>query len=642
MPKGKKKLSSKMGAQTMSIPMEIAVGSSTYGDMGADNRPMDELTEARQVVARVQKWFFIAAEAQKEWRRRHIENMQFLSNDQWSEEAKAKLEGRPALVINRIHPIIMSMSGLQRKARQDIDLLPTEPDDAEGAEMMEALVKHFRDRNHLRDVSSKVFTDKISSGLGYWKLSYSFDERPQGDIVCERINPLSVFFDPNFPDVEWEHAEWVIHAEWLTMDEAIESYPEFESRIRQKYGDWLRGRGLNSPEDIGDTQYTRRPFWDPQTQRIQLLQAWYKTLEKTKLAIFADGEVEDDPVKVDEIEAYVKASSDSEHVAIVTRPIRHVRVAHVFDDLLFSDTPSPMPFNDFPIIPALGYYFWKYPFGMIDIMKDPQKEKNKRRTVITEIAGRAALNGWLNQRGGGADRVDLESNATGAGVVVEYDTVMPKQIDPPEIPQVLVYLDQQADREIGDVVNWHDEMTGRPNKKAVSGRAIEARQQGGMLTQEPLFDSFQTEEAAMTELFIEMIKANTTKEEALRILGLRALKEPQGVEAGMLGSATDVLDSVLSKAFSTKYDVVITTKPFYETQAMARVNALGELSQRVPIPPDIQIEAYIDAGILTKASGEKILASYQQQQQAQAQQPPPGPPGGNGQMAEPPPEEGIQ
>lgn len=628
-------------ASVETITAEIA-GAHKPSPSKFDNRTAGELLEENHFISRVHKWFFVANDESRDWRDRHIENLKFMSGDQFTDGDKARLrrQKRPQLVINRATSIVLTVSGLQRRARQDIDLLPEHPEDAPSAELMEVLVKWVRDHNRMRQVSSRVFEKKALSGLGFWKLEYDYRDRPQGTIRCTERDPLHIFVDPNWPDCEWRDVEWVMDAQWLSMDQAIAQWPEFEERIRAKFGEWLTPLGQESGRMAGDPKSHKRSFWDPQTQRIRMLQVWYKVQHTQRMAVFSDGDVETDPDAVDALEKVAESVDQSDqHMVVIRRPVTTVRVAHVFDDLLLDDMETPYPFKaDFPIIPALGYYYWRHPFGMMDMMKDPQREKNKRRMAITEIAGRTALSGFFNKNATGADPEELENYAHGAGVVVGYDDQPPIPIKPPQLPEILVELENKADAEIREVVNVNDELLGQTTQTTVSGRAIEARQQGGLITQEPLFDTFQDEEAYLTELMIEMIKDNMTEEEARRVLGSKI--QPKNPDPNdpttALFADPELLRNTLSRAFNTKYKVVITTRPYAATHAMWKAQALSDLDQRKPgiVPPDLFIEAYTDAGLVDKASGEKMLVRLQQMEQAQqAQAQAAGAPGGQKQPA---------
>lgn len=590
------------------------------GPDAVDDRAAGEIQDTRAFIDKVHRWFRQSSEASKKWRENYIENMRFLSSDAWSEADKAALEreGRPELNINKILAPVMTISGIQRQSRQEIKLLPFEPDDSESTELMQVLLKFHRDKTKLGREDSRVFLDKIAAGLGFWKLWYDFSRRPQGDIRCSRRNPLNIFWDPNWPECDWEDTEYVIDATWYSLEAAIAEWPAFEEKIRSRFGEWLPATGAagvgSRGELAGDAMSYRRDFWDAQTQRVRVLEVMYRELVEVDVAVFKDGEVVSDPEQVEAIKQVMADMGEAEvgdAVAITRRPVRFTRVAHVLDDILLDDDDSPFPFTDLNIVPSLGYYFWKYPFGMVDLAKDPQREKNKRRAAITEIASRAAHSGFFNKRGTGAKREDLIEHATGAGVVVEYETDKPEKIHPDEIPQVLVMLENKSDQEINEVLNVNQELLGQTTQVTVSGRAIEARQRGGLLTQGVFFDSFAEELETVARLMIAMIKQKVTIDEAFRILGSLATKKQdnQQQDVPLQGAGISEVETVLSRAFSTEYDVVISVKPEDPTHAYAMWQTLLEAAKVIPIPPDIIVAAGVKAGAFDRTEGERIRAA---------------------------------
>lgn len=601
---------------------------------GDSPESLGEIDSEFQFVSRVHRCFKEASEQSWERRESHIENLKFDSGDQYSDKDKARLrrQKRPAIVINLASRNMRIVQGLYSKAKHDIDLVPDNPEDSLSAELMEHLLKWVMERGFVREKFSRTFYKKALSGLGFLRLSYDYKQRPQGHIKVEELDLLRVFWDPNYPDCSWDDTEWVIVADWYTLDDAINTWPEFETRIRQKFGEWLNPDGQRG-EVVGDSQADFRYFWDPATQRIRMMEMWYRVLKEQDVAIFSDGDFEDDEEEVDKLKAVAEeVEGTEEYMVIDKRKVRKCRVAHVFGDMLFDDSESPMPFNDLPVEPWLGYHFWRNPVGLMDYMKDPQRAHNKHYMAITEIAGRTAMSGWMNKSGQGAQREDMENYSQGAGVVIEYESVEPTPIRPPQLPEILVELMTKAGNSVQEVVNINDEMLGQTTQTTVSGKAIEARQSGSVTSQEELFGTTEAQEARVVRLIIRMIQDLMTKEEATRILG-SMLKQngngngngappPNGAsppEGSEVLQDPMELERLLSRAFNIDYHVTITTKPYAATQGMARAQALMDLDKSHPgqVPFQLIVEALSDAGMIDKANATKLVAQLQQAQPPQ-------------------------
>ena len=75
----------------------------------------NELPEPTQSLAQCRKWFQAAVDGGKRWREEAREDFEFTAGKQWTdEEIKAfREDGRPAITINRILPLLNILSGYQ-------------------------------------------------------------------------------------------------------------------------------------------------------------------------------------------------------------------------------------------------------------------------------------------------------------------------------------------------------------------------------------------------------------------------------------------------------------------------------------------------------------------------------------------------
>jgi hypothetical protein len=506
--------------------------------------------DKKMTAGKLRRWFSDAYKSQTEFRTEVVDNLKMLSGDQWPDELKAKLreQGMAPIVINRMLMPILFLAGVQRQTRQEPKLIAFEAGDTHSTEMMNALVHWVLDQNNADDLDSRVFLDKISVGLGWWKAYVDFTVKDlEGKICLHRRHPLTVFADPNWLDSGWEDAQYVMDAQWFSEAEASERWPEHEDLFKRQPGEWARTtegdfstHGMG--ELIGDSLSSERLFWDSRTKRVRVIEAWYKEKQEVTLAYNAlTHETEDDPDKIEQLQQVMQTlpPDQQQNIVFIPRTLTVVRMAHFFTDTLLDDDVSPFDTPDpmFPIFPAQGYYFWGRPFGLADLMKDLQREKNKRRSKLIELVGRMPLSGFFNKSAGGADPKQIEEYGAGNGIVINYDTEIPQQIKPPDMPMALVRLEDKSDEEIKDVPNVHNELLGQATQKTISGRAIEARQRGGLISHEILFDSFRQEQANYVKFLIALIKQYMSPTKALRILGSLAHREPDSPTGQLMAQA---------------------------------------------------------------------------------------------------------
>lgn len=629
MPPNRRKRSRKKQDATNPLPSEVL----QPGPAGLpeSDETISEIDDSLRRVQRYQKWIEQSLEVQSAFATAYIESMKILSNDpagHWTEAALAELaqEERPAPIINHTTATIMTVVGLQRRSREIAKFLPFDPDDAEPVELLEHLYRWHADQLKLKEIDSKVFLSKYAGGLGFWKLFRDTTEDPRGRPGAQYVTPLSVLWDPNWPDVPWDDVEYAIHAEWRTLDRAIDEWPEFEEEIRKLVGNWLRSQQSGSggtPFDagsvdgsvLGDTKAPNRFFWDPQTQRVRIAQVWYKRTRTAKVALWRDSTVESDPARVKIIEEEIRGRGDKARraVQIVRQPVTTVYWAHMLDQIELSHDVTPLANRSkLPLIPAVGYHFWKRPTGAVEYMRDPQRLLNKTSAVIEEIAARAAHSGFLYKSSETATKEAIEEYASGAGVGIPYDVDIPVKIEPPTLPQYLIAQLNRATQDIRFVVNVNDELMGQSAAQTVSGRAIEARQRGGLLTQEIFFDSFATEQSELARFLVEEIRDTLTPEEARRILGALARRnQDEQLMTLLAGTEPDALEQLLSRAFEAKFDVIVTTQPWDPSGKLAALRTLTDLFQLVQPPPDILVKLLRDSGVTPKSIAEEWLARLQ-------------------------------
>lgn len=592
-------------------------------------------------------WYRDSARAQEEWRQNTVEALMMLNNKQWPPEILAQLPANMApIVINILLSPLLYISGVQRQTREEPKIVATSGGDPRQAELMNELVHWVDSQTVAQETDSRVFLDKIALGLGWWKytMNYSVPD-VEGQIDLARRPALTIYPDPNIFDGRWSDAEYVFDSEFMSVDAACLRWPEYKEQLKSAPGDWITTPREKTADDYsnsadysGDSFSDERLFWDPKTKKIRILECWYKTVKNQQVAV--DLTQPEDPITDQKEVAQLKKAMEadptlSQQYVLIKKPVTSVRVAHLFRDTKLDDNPSPCTAtpDQFPIFPSIGYYFWKTPFGMVEIMKDLQREKNKRRSKLIELVGRMPLSGFLNKESDGANPKEIENYGSGNGIVINYKQTEPKPIRPPDLPQALIYLEETATKEVKEVTNVHDELLGQATQKTISGAAIEARQRGGFLSHEFLFDTFRLEQQQRVKFLIGMIQDYMSPTKALKILGSLAAQGNPQMEMLMNQATQDPTAAagvmeLLSNTFDAEYDVVVTSKPTSPSLAMEAWETLAQLKEKgAEIPPQTLWQAAQKAGLLNDAQVKEILGFIQQQQQAI--QPPPGaaPPG---------------
>ncbi len=240
--------------------------------------------------------------------------------------------------------------------------------------------------------------------------------------------------------------------------------------------------------------------------------------------------------------------------------------------ILMRDEVSPYTRQEFPIFPSIGYVFDKYPYGLVEYQKWPQREKNARRSKMAEVVSKSPVTGFFNRKAGGANPADIDAFARGVASQIPYESEAPREIKMRDIPEALVRLDQTADMDVGSVIGIDLAAATRGTEAggtSVTSRHLDDFLRVGLTAQGPLFDSFQAEKAAGIRFQIDMLKQFVGGGRAMRILGARVSagqETEQPITDMMTAGTVEDLQQLYTTAFSTEYDVTVDFKPAASSQ----------------------------------------------------------------------------
>jgi hypothetical protein len=559
------------------------------------------------------------------WREKGEESYRFVENDQWDEKDKAYMaspEGgrRPTITLNKILPQVRLLSGMERQNREELRVFPREGSDTKDADMMTGLVKYTLDENLAPWQFTRKSNDVYICGRGWIKTDISYDENINGDPILRRLNPFQVFWDTLSDNWDGSDFKWIQDAPWLTEEEARELWHEFEDQIR--VGDWLSGNvpQLASSFQSGDRHWNDKLFLDKETRRVRLLEHWYKERHTVNLMVnTSTGDVQNTEEAGFEDEFMALSEQQRAAFQVVRRKVSCVRVASVLHWLIVQDKPSPFKHNMLPIVPYIGIQFMGEPFGLVEPQKDPQRLFNKGISNVLHHHNRSTNSGWLNQEDEGASTAELQKFGSAAGTVINYKTVKPERIEPARLDSAHMAVAQLADTAIGEISLLNAEIQGISTQRTVSGKAIEARQRGGMIGNEDFFDNQLLGDKVLGYQLISNIQYCYTPARIQRVLGSQAIRNPNDMTAQafqqLQAGNTDELFKVIDRCLKAEYDYVVDRKAQSVTIRQEQFRDLLQAAKDFPgsIPPDV----IVDLSEYPEDIKARIKAYLQQQQQMQ-------------------------
>lgn len=610
------------------------------------------------------------------------EDYKFYMSDAWSAEdlsiaAKKKF---PALNLNYIKKTVDLVSGYERQNKGDLKALPIEGSDEFISEIMTKLMKWIMLAKNNEFISSQAFKDAIVGGMGFLEVYMDYDKDPiNGDILLRKISPFDMLIDPFFTCPDLSDADYIIRHKKLSKAKLKVMYPKKSKEIEALSGGFTEDDIVQKPSVPNDRQ-----------TKMLVIEYWHKVYKEVDFIVNTQNAGEVFPFDGEE-EELMAMLLENPHFKTIKKKIAQVHLTTVIDkQLIVYDGESTQAKSEYPFIPIFCFYESSYPDitikiqGLIRSLKDPQREKNKRRSQIMQAINTMPHSGFLAPKNS-VDDINVLRNSSGAGKVIEYNSQKgaPTPIPPPSMPSSIVQLEMMFGDDIKQI-GANPDLLGNQQGKNDPGITIQLRQRQGLTSLQEVFDSYSYAKRMLGRIIIDLVGDHFSNEKIKRILGdylpydtqkaemleqIKEIRQQMGqiqppTTAGMIPENTDdqiVLQQVENQKlaaenqimqmeqaiaglqdgfqeveqeeaeFWAKFDELRVTARFdvavdeTANSPTSRVADLASLTQSaqygVPIPP----EAIVELLDVNKAMKDRIMGHIQEQKQMQmqmAQQPP--------------------
>lgn len=582
-------------------------------------------------------------------RKRMRASFQFVDGNHWTEKEVSDMlrEGRPAVTMNEMLPHINLLSGVQRKMELEYLTNPKGLEDRRFSEIGSAVLKATQEFGKFSRVHNNVFDKGIIAGMGVSECSHTFDDAEDlvwGDITLEHIFPLNFIFDPWAGKDNFQDGRFMGKLVWMDEEEFKHKFPG--SPFPSDSDDWTNSlRGIFDDESLlGTAESLQKEMFDSQTGRARVAFIWFKDIVQKWFVI--DNQSGDTTVgssrqeaekalsqiindKVKEEFGFLKALPIPEGVVIVDTEVNQPMTQELFQTIEEAQSIIDNLKNEFKaelrdrytVVPrsvkipkrmaltSLGvvkvertpfnHRFFPYSVyvsrrytneiesiqGIVFQEIDGLKEINKRYSNLLAHLNNSAHSGWFNRSSGGANSKMLATVGSKPGLVVEYTAVKPEQIRPVDISQGHFLLLSSNIDGIRRRTGINDELLGQTTQTTVSGRAINARQQGGLTANTSRLVSFEEYLLDEAEIVLKMIQQFYPPEKIKRIIGLYELNNPLG-EAGRplftdpQGNPISETEqyALLEKFKMLRYDLSLKLSPKSQTQRQTEWEKMVELT----------------------------------------------------------------
>ena len=513
------------------------------------------------------QWFEASEDATISARQKSERDRDYVDGIQWTADEVKTLNKRkePVITINRIKRQVNYLKGVEAQSRTDPKALPRTPVHGEAAEAATDAIRFVLDNNGYDRIRSKSTEEMWVEGIGAVEVTV----KAKGDefeCVVRRFAWDRFFYDPHSSEDDFKDARYMGGVIWMDLDRARERFKGKESEITASVD--------SSKTDTYDDR--PGPTWsDSRRQRVRVVHIYYIDDGVWHTAIITKGGALVDPIAV----PFMDEDGNPENPLIAQS--------------LYVNRDNER-------------------YGVVRDMVSPQDEVNKRRSKALHL-----LNVRQSRIGGSiADKqrqIRTELAKPDGVIVAEPDefNILPTT----DMAEGNLMLLREAKGEL-DLMGVNAPLQGKQTH-ALSGKAVLASQQGGMVEITPLLDARRNLDLRVYRAVWNRIRQYwtapkwirvTDTEENLKFVGLNqqvtigeklAEGTPDQQAAIMremgIGPDDPRLNGVAEErnmVSEMDVDIIMEETPDIPTIQQEQFSEIAALAAGgVPIPPDLLIEA---------------------------------------------------
>jgi len=463
-----------------------------------------------------------------EWREQAKGDFGFVAGQQWSDEdiAALKEQMRPAIVFNRVGPVIDAVSGAEVTNRQEVRYIPREEGDAGVNEVLTGAAVWVRDQCDAEDEESDAFLDTIICGMGWTETHLEFDEDPDGRIYIDRTDPLEMFWDPTGKKRNVSDARWVQRIKRFSRKEIEARWPDKAEEVSSP-ADWDGDEDDDtSIVDVTPPRYRNNQTGsDKSGKKITVIEhQWYELDTLYRVADPDSGKIIDFPAKRFE---KVQPTLDAMGVQYVKAKTRRYYRAFAAGNVILESGDGPCGHGfTYKCITAKRNRNSNTWYGLVQAMRDPQMWANKWLSQTLHIVNSNAKGGLLAERDAFSDPRKAEDEWAQPDSITMLNPgglakVREKTVS--QLPAGTAQLMEYAVKAIPDVTGVNLEVLGLADRQQ-AGVLEYQRKQAGLTILATLFDALRRYRKEQGRVLLHFIQEYLSDGRLIRIVGQQGQK----------------------------------------------------------------------------------------------------------------------
>lgn len=578
---------------------------------------MKELREIFEAMESHDKQFMDAAE----------ESMRFYTGSygegHWEQSDLDKLqeEQRSPLQLNIILPKVNMVAGIENQNRTYWKTIPIGTEDAVYTKLITPALLYVERQQNLLRKFSRSFKYAALTGRDWLDIRVEDDDQFGKDVVVKRESWSNVLIDPDARSDDI--SEWVRLARkrWLTVSEVNSTWDLGVKNVKEVPEDVEYGYQSDIGEEKG-SKYSQgyQKYLDADRKRVKVIDYWDREWERTYLiadlnrGITLNYHFDNKKNAREYLQKFAEDMGiDKEMLGVISKSTPHVYHTQFSGDRVLKEREKDIHnHKQFPLVPVF-YYFEDMgdhveTLGLVENLKDPQREKDKRRSQALDVLSRTPKGGGIIDQKAGITSEQLnEASSSGKWAFVALkagrrlsDIMQQWSMGHLPILNYISALEERSEYDAKEISGATDPLMGVASAAKESGLAANTRIRQGLTTLEEPLNSLDNAKKLAIRMIISNMQQFWSTDKFTRVIGAESDAEGQDIQRFVTEFKQN---NVL------QYDVTL-VKTDSPTVRSIRHREIGELIQKIPQYAPALLPALIDTS--DWESREEILQSIEQ------------------------------
>lgn len=434
-------------------------------------------------------------------------------NQQWTAEdaRRQRKKNIPPLVFNMMKKNADVLVGIHRLSKSAFKVLPEETGDNITASICNIILHFAMRKGGGYNTANNVFKEDVIGGLSWFAPYMDFSLDPiNGEFRSICVPYSDIFFDPHMKEIPTlDDCNYIVQRKAIAKITGATMFPDFANEILKSKTEYKSDYFVMEENGLKDKCVVKE-LWE----RV-LVPCYTISAQGQIFTITAE--------QYKQLGAEIATLKTLPDYAEMKHSKKVIRLAIMInEDFIVYDGKSIYDGDFYPFVPAVGFYNksldqWSLKVsGLLEALKDPQREYNKIKANINHYMLSSIHSGWIMDKNA-VDDWRILTKGMSVPVIETNPGKRLERVQPPQMPDMFY---RQKDDQLSDFmrIGLNAETLGF-NTGDQSAKAIKMKNMQGMASVGELPDNFNSAFIQFGKISMSMILQYYTLNKIKRILG---------------------------------------------------------------------------------------------------------------------------